>query len=582
MKKLLSVLLGFASFALQAQTLISNTNVVDVRQGKIIQKASVLVVDGVIQEVFADKKYKLSPSTQVIDGTGKYLIPGLVDSHIHFSQSGGLYTRPDAFDLTHIVPYEDERARLFESAEDFLRRYLRLGITTVADVGGPVSNFTIRDTVSIDVPSPRVLVTGPLFSMVEDKPLDNGEPPIVRTTTISQADSLLDALLPLKPDYIKIWYIVTEELPAEKTFPVVQHIARRTHAAKLKLAVHATDLKTADLALDAGANILVHSVDDQLVTDAFVKKLLARKVSYIPTLTVMDGYITAMNGRLKHRHNDLRYANPFFYSSLSDPEHFSEEELPASFKRMRAMEKPYTNKRADSVMALNLKLLWAAGVNIVAGTDAGNVGTMHASSMVAELEAMKQAGLSNADVLTSATINSGNCFSTNAGTIEKGKVADLVLLEKNPLDDLAHLTSVTHVMKSGKLMKADTLIQDSPEMLVQRQVNAYNARNLDAFLDTYSDDIEIYNFPETLISKGKEAVRQTYGSMFEQVKNLHCQIVNRIAFGNTVVDHERVRFGDQTLQAIAIYDVIDGKISKVTFKQYSGRGKGERPKAAEK
>jgi imidazolonepropionase-like amidohydrolase len=566
MKQVFTTLLALASFTLPAQTLISNTNVVDVRQGKIIANASVLIVDGAIQDVFTTKKYKLPPSTQVIDGSGKYLTPGLADAHIHFSQSGGLYTRPDAFNFTRMVPYEKERADLYKSAEDILRRYLRLGITTVADVGGPLSNFAIRDTLSVAVPSPTVLVTGPLFSMVENKALDNGDPLIVKTTTIAQADSLLNIVLPLKPNYIKIWYIVTEELPAEKTFPVVQHIAKRTHDAKLKLAVHATEFKTADLAVDAGADILVHSVDDQVVTDAFVKKLLARKVSYIPTLTVMDGYITAMNGRLKHRDNDLQYANPFFYSSLSDPEHFSDDELPASFKRMRAMEKPYTNKSFDSVMALNLKLLWAAGVNVVAGTDAGNVGTMHASSMLAELEAMKLAGLSTANVLKSATINSATCFGTNAGTIEKGKVAELVLVEKNPLDDLRNLTTVTHVMKSGKLMKADTLIRETPEMLVQRQVNAYNARNLEAFLDTYSDDIEIYDFPATLISKGKEAMTKSYGPMFEKVKNLHCQIVNRINSGNTIVDHERVRFGDQYLEAVAIYDIVDGKISKVTFK----------------
>lgn len=567
MKTVFTASLALLSFITPAQTLISNTNVVDVRQGKVMQNTSVLVADGVIQDVFTRKKYKLSPSTQVIDGAGKYLIPGLTDSHIHFSQSCGLYTRPDAFDLTHVVPYKKERAYLDQSAEDFLRRYLRLGITTVADVGGPISNFAIRDSISKLVPSPRVLVTGPLFSMVERKKLDNGAPPIIRTTSIAQADSLFDAIVSLKPDYIKIWYIVTKDLPAEKTFPVVKHIARRTHEAGLKLAVHATELNTANLAVDAGADILVHSVEDQVVTDTFVKKLVAGKVSYIPTLTVRDGYITAMNGKLKHRLNDLQYAHPFFYSTLSDPEHFTEDELPATFRRMREMEKPYINKAADSLMALNLRLLWAAGVNVLAGTDAGNVGTMHASSMLAELEAMKQAGLSNAQVLKSATLNSANYFGSNSGTIEKGKTADLVLLENNPLEDLSHLTTVTHVMRAGKLIKADTLIDETPEMLVQRQLNAYNARNLEAFMDTYAEDIEIYNFPATLVSKGKEPMRKTYGPMFEKVKNLHCEIVSRIKSGNTVIDHERVRFGEKIVDAIAIYDIANGKISKVTFKK---------------
>jgi hypothetical protein len=341
MKHLLVFLLTLTPLLIFGQnnyTLISNTNVIDVRNGKITKDASILIKDRLIEEVFTSKRMKLPPGTTVIDGALKYVIPGLTDAHIHFFQSGGLYTRPDAFDFTQLVPYQQERDFTFNNTEDYFRRYLRMGITTIADVGGPFSNFNIRDSISTKVVSPTVLVTGPLFSMVDDKPLDNGEPPIIKTTTIAQADSLLDKMLPLKPDYIKIWYIVTPELPAEKTYPVVQHIAKRTHEAKLKLAVHATELKTAELAVDAGADILVHSVEDQIITDQFIKKLVSKKVSYIPTLVVAGGYYDAVTGKLKNHLNDLYFANPFVYASLSDPEHMHEKDLPVSFKRVRAMK----------------------------------------------------------------------------------------------------------------------------------------------------------------------------------------------------------------------------------------------------
>jgi imidazolonepropionase-like amidohydrolase len=569
MRHLFYFVLCFGSFVGSAQnsyTVISNTNVIDVRTGAVLKDASILIKDNIIQEVSPTKKIKLPAGATVVDGTGKFVIPGMTDAHIHFFQSGGLYTRPDAFNFTNVVPYEKEREFTFNNTEDYLRRYLRMGITTVADVGGPMSNFTIRDSVIKKFVSPTVLVTGPLFSMVDNKPLDNGDAPIIKTTTIADADALFDKLLPMKPDYIKIWYIATPQLPADQTFPVVQHIAKRTHEAKLKLAVHATELKTAELAVDAGADILVHSIDDEVVTDRFIQKLVAKKVSYIPTLIVGSGYLNTAIGKHPDHPNDLAFANPFAYSSLRDMEHIPESQLPPRVKRVRAMKTPPSTRRADSVMRINLKKIYAAGVNVVAGTDAGNVGTMHASSFIAELEAMKQAGLTNAQLLKTATVNSALCFNQSNGEVIRGKGADLVVLNQNPLEDISYLNSAAYVIKSGQVIKADTLIIESPEMLVQRQVNAYNARNLDAFLATYVDDVQLYNFPDSLVGKGKEQMIKVYGEMFKKLAYLHCEIVNRIKLNNTIIDHERVKFNEKVVDAVAIYEVKDGKIVKVTFK----------------
>ncbi|GAA4410563.1 hypothetical protein GCM10023187_35300 [Nibrella viscosa] len=110
-------------------------------------------------------------------------------------------------------------------------------------------------------------------------------------------------------------------------------------------------------------------------------------------------------------------------------------------------------------------------------------------------------------------------------------------------------------------------LSPSPEDLAQRQLNAYNARNIDAFLDPYADDVEIYDFPDQLRYKGKDTMRKQYGSMFERTKALHCELVNRIILGNTVIDHERVTFdpNQAPVQAIAIYRIVNGKIKKVYF-----------------
>ena len=114
-------------------------------------------------------------------------------------------------------------------------------------------------------------------------------------------------------------------------------------------------------------------------------------------------------------------------------------------------------------------------------------------------------------------------------------------------------------------MSVSEIIEETPEQIVQRQVNAYNARNIEAFMDTYADDIKIYNFPDVLSMDGKEQMRQQFSAMFESVPNLYCEIKNRIVLGNKVVDREYVRFGETYSSVIAIYEVTNGKISKVTF-----------------
>jgi hypothetical protein len=370
-----------------------------------------------------------------------------------------------------------------------------------------------------------------------------------------------------KPDFIKIWYIANAANPPEKNFTLVKYIADKTHANGLKLAVHATELKTAGLAVDAGADILVHSVDDELVTDGFIQKLKARSVTLIPTLIVSINYYRSFSGMLPHHPQDLYWANPFTYGSLTDPEAMDTASMPAAIRRLRKTGIPESEKKSMEIMQANLKKLYAAGINIASGTDAGNIGTMHASSYLQELEAMQQAGLSNAQILKASTINVATAFGKEKswGSIEKGKQADLVLLAKNPLEALQNLDSIIIVFKDGKKFLADSILHESPEAIVQRQVNAYNARNINAFMDTYSDDVELYDFPATLSTKGKEAMRKNYEGIFKEVPNLYCEIEKRIVIGNKIIDKEKVRLGNQTLEGIAIYEVEKGKIRKVTF-----------------
>lgn len=106
-----------------------------------------------------------------------------------------------------------------------------------------------------------------------------------------------------------------------------------------------------------------------------------------------------------------------------------------------------------------------------------------------------------------------------------------------------------------------------PEQLAQQQLDAYNNRNIDAFLVPYSDSVEVYIFPNQLQYKGKENMRNQYKPMFERLTDLNCKLVNRMVMGNTVIDHEWVIFDKNQpgVSAIAIYTIQNNKIQKVHF-----------------
>ncbi|MFT5892193.1 MAG: imidazolonepropionase-like amidohydrolase [Dokdonia sp.] len=570
MKYSLLICMALLSYSFHAQNLvIKNATIVDVHTGELVEKQNLLVEDGLITSI-SNRTIKNKKGYQVIDATGNYLMPGMIDTHIHFFQTGSLYTRPDAMDMTDVVPYEEELAFAEDLTKDSFNRYLRLGVTTIMDVGGPFSNFKVRDTIAKEHISPNVYVTGPLFSPYQPEALSKlDDVPIAKITSIEEATALFNKMLPYKPDFIKIWYIASAATPAEKTYPIVVHIAKLAHDHNLKLAVHATQFNTAKLAVEAGADILVHSVDDKEVTEEFAQLLKQNQVTYIPTLIVSKNYYTSFTGTPGDHTQDLNFANPKTYSTLKDVKRYTKETMPASLKRFQNNPNGflgyYANKSA--LMGRNLKFLQERGVNIATGTDAGNIGTMHASSYIQEIEAMKRGGLTNAQLLKAATINAAKGFGleTQLGSITEGKIADMILLKENPLEDIQHLTTIASVIKDGIFLQASDIIKETPEQIVQRQINAYNAKDIEAFLDTYADTIEIFNFPNEPTLKGKEQLRSRFAKTFESTSTLYCEIKNRIVIDNKVIDKEYVRFGDRYSDVIAIYEIEDGKIAKVTF-----------------
>jgi imidazolonepropionase-like amidohydrolase len=566
-------IIPFLFLALQhsAQTVeyaVTGAAFINTANGKVIENAVILVEGDKIKEVGVSGKVKIPAGLKVIDAKGKWILPGMIDGHIHFFQSAGLYTRPDAMNLAGFYSYEKDQQWVKDNRADLMRRYLACGITSVVDVGGPFSNFDVRAYCNSNTVAPNAFVTGPLISTYQPPNLDKADPPIVKVKNEEEAIELVRKQLPYKPDFIKIWYIVLPGQDAAKTLPIVKASIEEAHKNNLKVAVHATEYNTAVLAVNAGCDILVHSIDDKPADAAFVTLLKSKNVTYIPTMLVGRKYRESFTQQHSLSQHDFKYANPFALGTLFDLQHLKGKGLPFDYKKVRAAMRVINEE--DSVMRISLKLVADAGINVATGTDAGNIGTHHAASYLTELLAMRDAGMSNMQVLAAGTINAARGFGKEGlvGSLEKGKLADFIILDKNPLDDLNNLDFISTVVHRGNIIAADTLLATSPEILVQQQLNAYNNRDIDAFLAPYSDSVEIYEFPAKLLSKGKDKMRTDYAGMFRQTPELHCKLVNRVVQGNTVIDQESVTgFGPNAFKAIAIYKIAKGKIQQVYFIQ---------------
>jgi imidazolonepropionase-like amidohydrolase len=525
-----------------------------------LPNAAILVAGNRIEAVGTASAVTIPDSALRIDGTGTWAIPGLVDSHIHFFQSGGLYTRPDAIDLRSVRPYTDELQWIRDNLLDTFARYLRAGITSVVDVGGPFWNYDVRSIAQRTQASPRVMVAGPLISSVDRAILDPyGDPPIVKIETADAARALIDRELAAKTDFVKFWWIVTPEHPATAFQPVARAAIEYAHSRGSRVVIHATELETATLAVESGTDILAHSVFDTDVDDRFLELVRARSVIYCPTLMVLGNYGYTFAGAPNLTAVDLRVANPDVVGTLFNLRDVETALPPAMLERIRKLRVPELPHAAMR----NLKRVHEAGITIAAGTDAGNIGTQHASSFYNEAVNMVASGLSPKDVLLTATRGGAMMMGRahELGSIVPGKIADIVFLPADPLADLTAIAAVRTVVSDGRVFDATTILSEAPEQLVQRQVNAYNHHDARVFAETYAADAVVQR-PETTL-RSRAVIEAAYRDAFAKNPGLHVEIVDRDVHGDVVVDRERVTgfAGERTAEATVTYHVRNGAIA---------------------
>jgi imidazolonepropionase-like amidohydrolase len=425
----------------------------DGRGGAAVVDSVVVVRDGKIECAGARADCPVPKGAKVTDVRGSWITPGIVDAHVHFSQTGWADGRPDALDLREEWPYEKTEADLEAHPERYFRSYLCSGVTAVFDVGGYAWTTRLWRRADADPLAPHVAAAGPLLSTLDHWLNLPAERQFMALTDEHAARNGVRYLAALGAKAVKVWYIVTPQLPVDGTAPFVMAAGDEARKQGLPLIVHATGLAEAKAALRAGARLLVHGVSDAPVDDEFLSLAKANGTTYCPTLTVLDGYIRLTDAVMArqapaaddpHGCIDAATRTRLAATARVDPQKVDSGRAEARRKRAQA---------TATIGRANLKRVLDAGIAVAMGTDAGNPLTLHGPSVYAEMEAMQASGLTPMQVLVASTAGGARAMGLEAriGTLEKGKDADLLVVAADPSADIANLRRVQSVMRGGVL-----------------------------------------------------------------------------------------------------------------------------------
>ncbi len=348
----------------------------------------------------------------VVDLAGAHVIPGLINTHGHVS---GRWAHPSLTDTTERVLGD-------------LRLLARYGVTTVNSLGGaPPEAIAVRDAQDVaTLARSRLYVAGPVIADVA--------PEAARAS--SEANVMLGV------DWLKLR--VDDNLGQVDKMPwdAVQAVFDVAAGAELPVATHVFYMDDAARLLDMGTGMIAHSVRDRPVSNDFIAKLIGSGVCYVPTLTrEVSTFVYADRPAF--------FDDPFFLE-FADRTEMARVSEPEFMARMAASETAAGYRKAWVQAMENLQELSNADAPIGFGTDSGPPGRFPGYFEHMELEMMVTAGLSPEQALISATRDAAGCLGLDdVGTLEPGKWADFLVLDEDPLSNIAATKTLLAVYVAG-------------------------------------------------------------------------------------------------------------------------------------
>jgi imidazolonepropionase-like amidohydrolase len=439
-----------SAIALTGGTLIDGTG------APRVENAVVIMENGRIKAIGTAKNVSIPAGAKRIDVSGKYVLPGLLDGHVHLRTIGARGKHNEAFGQELVD-------RIAQNAN----AHLLSGVTTVFDVGGPIHELKqARDEINAGKRvGARVFMGGPSISA------DRGEPPRAPRSAeealslkrairgvfigVTGARSKVRELASLGADHIKVYQTGGHDhgyagyavrVPPEEMVAIVEE-ARK---AGIAVTAHTRGLEGFRNGIRAGLNSMQHVVYCGIrIPDEYIKLLADSPVYIIPTIVALSApleYIKhpEMLEEARQELNLPKEAIEDLFKLVTDPKEYVND--PGFyFYRMGYAEVKLGQE--------NLKRLAEAKARIAMGTDAGTSLNFHGTSY-REVAAMVEAGLSPMDAIVASTRNVALAFNKkDLGTLEVGKIADVIVIDGDPLANVSNLKNVVHVFKDGKQFK---------------------------------------------------------------------------------------------------------------------------------
>ena len=429
---------------------IVGATLIDGTSAPPVPNAVIVLRDGKIECAGPRASCPVPAGVDTLDARGAWVLPGLVDAHVHYSQTGWADGRPDALDLRAEYPYDQVEARLSAHPERFHRAWLACGVTAVFDVGGFPWTMRMRDEAEKTTRAPHVSAAGPLLSTIDHWLNVPAERQFMVLKDSAAAREGVHYLQSIGANAVKVWFIVRPQDDFAANERAVMAAGAEARRAGLPLIVHATGLKEAKVALKAGAKYLVHSVQDLPVDQEFLDLAKRNGTIYCPTLTVRDGYVRLAESVAGGAPPPVDDPNGVV-DSLTLAHIAATAPTAKRLGVTRPVPRASLTDSLHRTMAENLMKVIGAGIPIAMGTDAGNPLTLHGPAVYAEMEAMQRAGMKPMDVLVAATHGGAVAMgrAEEFGTIAPGKDADLLIVGADPTRDVANLRHVRWVVRGG-------------------------------------------------------------------------------------------------------------------------------------